>query len=107
MTAMFHQTERSLVGGSPIARMICVTALTAAVALLHLVFFRPSFTALIFDEVAHLVSAKYLFDNVDLGFFGWTMKGHSLLLYLLALPFGGLARFSSTDVYNLSWAANI
>jgi hypothetical protein len=91
----------------PTARAACVIALTIAVALIHILFFRPFFTALIFDEVAHLVSAKYLFEDINLDFYGWTMKGHSLLLYLLALPFGGLGRFSSTDVYNLSWIANV
>lgn len=92
---------------APAVRIATVIVLAICVAAAHLAFFRPFFTALIFDEVAHLVSAKYVFSNIDLGFFGWTMKGHSLLLYLLALPFGGLDRYSPKEVYDLSWIANI
>jgi len=107
MAQTFDQVRHKIDGAGPTARIVCIVALTAVVALIHILFFRPFFTAMIFDEVAHLVSAKYVFTDIDLGFYGWTMKGHSLLLYLLALPFGGLDRFSSTDIYNLSWIANV
>jgi len=88
-------------------RIVCVAALAAAIAIIHLTFFRPFFTAIIYDEVAHLVSAKYVFTDIDLGYYSWTMKGQSLLLHILALPFGGLASYSPKEIYDLSWIANI
>jgi hypothetical protein len=87
--------------------LIAVTALAFAWLLLLIALTPHYATSMVGDEAKYLVIARYLGTGISIGEFAEAMRGYPIMLWLLALPFGGLGALSLATAHDLARALNL
>ncbi len=85
--------------GASLSELALALILALCVAVLLSKSARYFSTPTVSDEIKYLLSARYLFSNVDIGEFGKTMRGYDFLLVLMGIPFGGLRHMALGEAY--------